>query len=368
MGAALYVLNIGLLACHATVLPETEVVLAHHHEDLSWLTNYRESYPAIKFTVYSKTNDSSMLPDGAVPLPNVGRESHTYLNHIVMKYNTLAPWTVFTQAGEPSFGYQGHRQGGGHLSSGWSFEDYFTQRGDSLFVVTGAVELSSIHHISRADYMMQLPSEQQQACPHDAGWSSWWRPDWFARHISHLRDEQGGEGPLEFYQELVAKTPTANSSTIVAFAQGARFAVSSSRIRTRPISYYQDLLFRLSHHRDPIASFYLEWMWFDVFHPESLQATSSTACMVPVLPTWSNGVVSFTQMMTDLRRRFGPPLEHMLEATYRQMGNSNPHAAIFEACLQCTPFYSECIVRKDGCVIKCEIDGDRLQFHLNCDI
>ena len=39
-------------------------------------------------------------------LENVGRESHTYLHHIVEHYDELAPWTIFTQASKASFGYR----------------------------------------------------------------------------------------------------------------------------------------------------------------------------------------------------------------------------------------------------------------------
>ncbi|RYG68271.1 DUF3431 domain-containing protein, partial [bacterium] len=37
---------------------------------------------------------------GALQLPNIGREAHTYLHHIVTRYDELAPITVFSQ-GKP---------------------------------------------------------------------------------------------------------------------------------------------------------------------------------------------------------------------------------------------------------------------------
>ena len=40
-----------------------------------------------------------------IPLPNVGRESHTYLTHIVTQYDDLSDYTIFFQGGEPSWGY-----------------------------------------------------------------------------------------------------------------------------------------------------------------------------------------------------------------------------------------------------------------------
>ena len=78
---------------------------------------------------------------GSRPLPNVGRESHTYLHHIVSNYDSLADWTVFSQAAAPSFGYKGHRSGGGHLAGGVTFDDYLVPREATFFVHTAAVRL-----------------------------------------------------------------------------------------------------------------------------------------------------------------------------------------------------------------------------------
>ena len=67
-----------------------DLVVAHYREDLAWLNNLSADWEAV---VYSKGDP----PPGALPLPNVGREAHTYLHHIVDRYDDLADWTVFTQ-------------------------------------------------------------------------------------------------------------------------------------------------------------------------------------------------------------------------------------------------------------------------------
>lgn len=72
-----------------------ELVVAHYAEDLSWLRNIP---PQIRATVYDKS--SAHPHPGALRLPNVGREAHTYLHHIISRYDTLAPLTVFCQ-GKP---------------------------------------------------------------------------------------------------------------------------------------------------------------------------------------------------------------------------------------------------------------------------
>lgn len=73
-----------------------ELVVARYTEDLSWL---RKRPVNLVVTVYDKSPDASG-GEGTVPLPNVGREAHTYLHHIVSRYESLAGWTVFCQ-GKP---------------------------------------------------------------------------------------------------------------------------------------------------------------------------------------------------------------------------------------------------------------------------
>merc|ERR1719298_68513 len=125
-----------------------EVVLSHFNENQSW----SDPYAAIR-TTYCK---GSPVP-GCVPLENVGREGHTYLHHIITNYDNLAEWTVFSQAGAPSVGYNGHRLGGGHMLPGVEFNDYLLRDGDSdsFFVFTGAMHLPTLFHAMRSSYRLE---------------------------------------------------------------------------------------------------------------------------------------------------------------------------------------------------------------------
>ena len=64
-----------------------QLVVAHYREDLTWLRDC----PTLSSIVYSKSGA------GENPLPNVGREAHTYLHHIICNYDRLASLTVFLQ-------------------------------------------------------------------------------------------------------------------------------------------------------------------------------------------------------------------------------------------------------------------------------
>ena len=74
---------------------DLEVVVARCNEALDWTGNV----PAgVTVTIYNKgTLLSPSEYPGAINLQNIGNEPHTYLNHIITRYETLAPVTVFVQ-------------------------------------------------------------------------------------------------------------------------------------------------------------------------------------------------------------------------------------------------------------------------------
>lgn len=72
---------------------QVQLVVARYNEDTSWL----QQFPEFDVVVYDKGNGG-----GEDRLPNVGREAHTYLHHIVTHYDSLADTTVFLQ-GDPHF-------------------------------------------------------------------------------------------------------------------------------------------------------------------------------------------------------------------------------------------------------------------------
>lgn len=71
---------------------EIEIVVAKYHEDIRWL----DAYTRLRTVIYDKSESPRFKP-----LPNIGREAHTYLHHICENYDRLADTTVFLQ-GDPS--------------------------------------------------------------------------------------------------------------------------------------------------------------------------------------------------------------------------------------------------------------------------
>lgn len=73
-----------------------ELVIARYNEDISWLSKVKN----MKITIYNKGEDN--INKSSIKLPNIGRESHTYLTHIIDNYDNLSDITIFSQ-GDPFF-------------------------------------------------------------------------------------------------------------------------------------------------------------------------------------------------------------------------------------------------------------------------
>jgi hypothetical protein len=69
------------------------IVVAHHNENLEWLEGVAKDC-----IVYAKGSPpASNLNLTVHHLPNIGREGHTYLHHIITNYDHLADVTLFVQ-------------------------------------------------------------------------------------------------------------------------------------------------------------------------------------------------------------------------------------------------------------------------------
>lgn len=79
---------------------DVDLVVARYRESVAWL---RKVPRAVRVSIYDKGKELSpaSVPRAEIAaLPNLGREAHTYLTHIVNNFHGLAPLTVFCQ-GKP---------------------------------------------------------------------------------------------------------------------------------------------------------------------------------------------------------------------------------------------------------------------------
>lgn len=65
---------------------DVEIVIARYNEDISWV---KEAFPNNAVTVYNKGEHIEPITENMliIELSNIGREAHTYLEHILRNYN-----------------------------------------------------------------------------------------------------------------------------------------------------------------------------------------------------------------------------------------------------------------------------------------
>lgn len=95
-----------------TYLKMVDIVVAKYKEDISWVNNFNNC----RIFVYDKSDEQNNF----IKLPNVGREAHTYLTHIINNYDNLSDYICFLQ-GNPFDGSKGH------LNKDRSFIENFNQ-------------------------------------------------------------------------------------------------------------------------------------------------------------------------------------------------------------------------------------------------
>lgn len=164
-----------------------------------------------------------------VRLPNVGLCDHTYLHHIVTRYDSLAPVTVFL----PGSWYQGVK---------W-------------WLTWGVVAFAT------ACRATVLP-----AAPH-AGMDAFEIGTW---HPSNPHNREAGPHtllpavPSPFGRWFRANFPGERLGPVV--FKGI-FAATAADIRRRPRHFYEGLLRQLDHHPRPAAGHYCERAWGTILSP-----------------------------------------------------------------------------------------------------
>jgi hypothetical protein len=205
-----------------------EIIVSRYNENIDWVKKYNNC------KVYNKGKN---FDGNYIKLDNKGRESHTYLHHIVKNYHNLADYTIFTQGNPFDHSPNFFDTVNGLISNG--FEKNFGWISEKI--IEGDFEYK------REPY-------------------TW-----------------PGFPSLRFAYEFVFGDEPKEETFL--FGAGAQFYVSKENILARPIGFYQkiyDLLeedeidntyMRLLYHPDsqsvnrvhPEMAFYLERFWGIIF-------------------------------------------------------------------------------------------------------
>ena len=217
-----------------------QLVIARYNEELDWLLAinnidiliYSKGENNIEYvkTLLNKKNMNCII----INLNNIGREGHTYINHIINNYNNLYNHTIFAQG----FPFD-------HSPMIYTKINSYKNNSNIKFEFT--------NDILECDYL-GLPIRM---CDNGA---------WFYMPI------------IEIYNKLFLnkiKIKTVNNiitGPIFEFGAGAQFIVSKERIQSRPIKFYKKILTLFINpikiydgkeysNKDPIEGYIIERLW-----------------------------------------------------------------------------------------------------------
>jgi hypothetical protein len=196
-----------------------QIVIARYNEDIGWA----EGLPAV---VYNKGTSLDTRLETR-PLANVGRESHTYLHHIVHHWDELADVTLFAQGRTAD-----------HFPPGVELGHFFDPAHE--LVVPRVVNCHEWDDRGRLKH-----------------WGVW-KDRFDAGKLAPARLPM-----TDWFREYVGIDPVADGSLV--YSPGAIFSVTRDLIRRRERVYYERLLTTVAHHVDPEEAYYMERAWLYMF-------------------------------------------------------------------------------------------------------
>ncbi len=205
---------------------DKSLIIARYNEDLTWLENYRD----FKITVYNKGEN---LVDNTfykvINLENKGRESHTWLYHIVKNYYQLNEINIFLQGKIDDLNCMAYKNP----------NEYLKKIKKYGFEASRYGLLGPFHW----DWHVNIDKDIR------------YKKQWENNEIS-----KSSIGFRDFSKKLFPKIPL-----FVATSYGGCFAVKKEIIMQHNIVFYRELLNILSRHKNPIEGHYMERLWCYMF-------------------------------------------------------------------------------------------------------
>lgn len=210
-----------------------EMVVSRYHETLEWLNE--EPFNTYPVVIYNKGSNDDFIKSNRIkkiiPLDNVGRESHTYLYHIINNYDNLSDITIFLP-GSTSLDYK--------KSKAINVINHISDKPTNIFACSKE-DVYEIHKDFVIDNYLSTHDENKKMNTDSKIQVSDIRP--FGNWYQKLFNDQ--------------KTDCASYNSI--------FAVSKTTILNRPKSFYESLLNQVNKHHNPETGHYIERSWVAIF-------------------------------------------------------------------------------------------------------
>ena len=202
------------------------LIIARYNENLDWLKEFKD----FKIIVYNKGAElSGNLTYEVINLENKGRESHTWLHHIVKNYNNLNEINVFLQGKIDDLNCMAYKNP----------NDYLKEINRYGFKASRYGLLGPFHW----DWNVNIDKDIK------------YKNQWENKEIS-----KSNIGFRNFSKKLFPNIPL-----FVATSYSGCFAVKKEIIKQHNLFFYQELLDILSQNKNPIEGHYMERLWCYIF-------------------------------------------------------------------------------------------------------
>ena len=207
------------------------IIISRFNEDLSWLKMHNN----FKIIIYNKGNLLKNEGLGKViNIENIGRESHTWLYHIVENYNNLDDINIFLQGRIDDLNCMAYKNP----------NDY--------------IKVINKYGFAASRYGLLGPFHWKWNVGLDI--SKKYKRNWERNEIS-----RSNIGFRRFAKNIFPNIPI-----LVATSYGGCFAVKKESILQYDITFYKILLAEVSRHKNPIEGHYMERLWCFIFTKNKL--------------------------------------------------------------------------------------------------
>ena len=211
-----------------------EIVIARFQENIDWLNNYPFSqYPVI---VYNKGNNNGVKINNLKQIhniKNIGRESHSYLYHIIRNYDNLADITIFL----PGSADNTHK-----ISRSTRLIEEIASNNQAVFIGQKYNDVKNDLYSFELKNYNATNSENTQINP--------------SSKLSESTISPFGKWFESIFKNIKIQHVSYNSI----------FSISKEDILQHPKSYYQHLINELTT-ENPEQGHYFERSWEAVFYP-----------------------------------------------------------------------------------------------------
>lgn len=210
-----------------------DLVVARYEEDISWIKNIPEDMYSRLFMYNKGGNVKFDLPKSVTKsLPNYGRESHTYITHVIDNYDNLADITMFVPG------------------SAWYREDkkervlriieHLKHNKDSIIIGNKDNKIINSEHNFSIDTWVVTNEENRKKNPESV--------------VKQAEDRPLG---VWFNKRFPGESITCLTFTGI-------LAATRDDIKKRPVEFYKKLLDELSY-SNPEVGHYCERIWKNIF-------------------------------------------------------------------------------------------------------